>query len=275
MKNLNYKLIISDFDGTLVKDDGTVSEENKRAISDYIASGGIFAIATGRLPFAILPHARSLGLKGLICCCQGTMILDIESGEIIFEDRLSLDNTLSACLKMEQMGLHIQAFDLWEYYSNKDDYLLELYEKVTGNKGIRVTDKKLSEFICEKGQGMYKLIAMVEPADNAPVLAELSAANLEGCTVTKSMDYLVEVINNKYSKGSAISYLAKHYGIEMEKTVAVGDNYNDIPMIEAAGLGIAVANAENALKEQSEYVCCCSNEESAIAEIIEKFGYCK
>ena len=273
MRKINYGLIVSDFDGTLVRQDGTVSEKNIKVINEYIEAGGIFAISTGRVPAGILPQARKLGLKGLVSCCQGTIIFDIESGKILFDRRLSFETTLAACRKMEEMGLHIHAYDLWVYYSNADDGMLKGYEKITGVKAKLVLDRKLSEFIEEKGLRAYKLLAMVEPEDSERTIAELSAANLPDCAVTKSSPFLAEVVNDKCSKGSAVLFLAEHYGIEIEKTVGIGDYYNDMPMIEAAGLGAAVGNAEDALKQRADYICENTNETDAVAEVIEKFGF--
>ncbi len=275
MKQIKYQLIISDFDGTLASSDGTVSEKNKKAIFEYISSGGIFAVSTGRLPPAILPQARKLGLKGLISCGQGTVILDIESGDVLFEKRLSLDTTLSVCKMMEDMGLHILAFDLWNYYSNKDNDMLSYYESVAGVKGVVITDRKISSFLEEKQMQAYKLVALVDPKDNAEFLQRLKNENLIGCDITKSMDFLVEVVNPTLSKGTALAFLAEKYGIPIEKTVGIGDNFNDVSMIECAGLGAAVANAEGSLKECADYICEHTNDESAIAEIIEKFGFSK
>ncbi len=273
MRKIKYPLIVSDFDGTLVREDGTVSQTDANAINAYIAAGGVFAISTGRLPAAILPRARELGLKGLLCCCQGAIILDIESGKVIFDGKLSLRDTLTACKKMEEMGLHIQLFDLWTYYSNMDDDLLKMYERVAGTKAKLCVDKKLSELVAERELAAYKLLAMVQPQDNARVLRALTEAKLPGCSVTTSMAWLVEVINAEYSKGSAVAYLSNRYGVPIEKTVAVGDQCNDIPMIERAGIGIAVQNADARLKEQADYVLERTNEENAIAEMIEKFGF--
>ncbi len=272
MKHINYRLIVSDFDGTLAGEGCTVSEENREAISAYIEAGGIFVISTGRLPFAILGQARALGLKGLLSCGQGTVILDIESGEPLLEERLPLETTLTACRKMEEMGLHILAFDLWEYYSNRDNEMLRHYERLSDAKGIAVTDRPLSAFLEQRQLPVYKLMALVDPADNERVLSALRAEALAGCDVTKSMDFLVEVVNETMSKGTALAFLAEKYGIPPDKTVAVGDNINDVSMIERAGLGIAVANAEAALKAQADHVCERSNEESAIASIIRRFG---
>lgn len=274
MRKINYKMIVSDFDGTLVQGDGKVSDKNINAINEYIDAGGIFVISTGRVPSAILSRARKLGLKGLVSCCQGAMVVDIESGNLLFDQRLPEKTTVDACREMEKLGLHIHAYDLWEYYSNIDDEMLRYYQDITETKAILVLNEKLSDFVAKKNLSAYKLLAMVNPDDNAEIVAKLKEANIPDCEVTKSAKFLVEIISNKCSKGSAISFLAKHYGIEIEKTVGVGDNYNDISMIEAVGLGVAVANAEDALKQRAGYVCENSNEQSAVAEVIEKFGFC-
>ena len=113
---------------------------------------------------------------------------------------------------------------------------------------------------------------MVEPSENTRIKNELAKCNFEGCKVTKSADYLVEVINEKYSKGTAVEFLANRFSIPLEKVICVGDQENDIPMIQKAGLGIAVKNADEELKKCAlvlEY----TNEESAIAKIIEKYGF--
>ncbi len=273
MRKINYPLIVSDFDGTLVNGDGTISEKNKKAIVEYVAAGGAFAISTGRLPAGILSRAQELGLTGKVCCCQGAIILDIQTKEVILEGRISLESTLAACKKMEELGLHIHVYDLWDYYVNKDDEPLRLYEALVKTKATLVLDKPLAHFIEEKGLRAYKLLAMVEPEKNEALLQALKRENFEGCDVTKSADFLVEVVNKNYSKGTAVEFLANYYDVPLEKVIAAGDQINDTPMIERAGLGIAVKNADNELKEKANYVCEHTNEEGAIAEIIERFGF--
>lgn len=274
MRKINYPLIVSDFDGTLVNADGSISERNKRAISEYTAAGGIFAISTGRLPAGILSRAKELGLTGKVCCCNGAIILDIESKEVIMEGKLSLESTIAACKKMEELDLHIHAYDLWDFYVNKDDEALKLYRHLVKTEPTLVLDIPLSQYLEENKLPMYKLVAMVEPKQHAQILSELAKEDFDGCEVTKSADYLVEIVNKTYSKGTAVECLASYYGLPLDKVIAVGDQINDMSMIERAGLGIAVKNAEELLKEKANYVCEHTNEEGAIAEVIEKFGFC-
>ena len=273
MQKINYPLIVSDFDGTLVNHDTTISEKNKKAINDYVEAGGKFAISTGRLPSGILTRAKELGLKGTIATCQGAVILDIESGKLISEERIPHETTLKIVEKMEELDLHIHLYDLWEFYCNKDDEALKFYESIVRTKAKLVLDKPLSQLVREKKICAYKLLAMVKSEDNARIFEALSKENFEGCCVTKSDNSLVEVVNAKYSKGTAVRLLAELHNIPLEKTVAIGDQQNDIPMIEVAGLGIAVKNADEKLKEKADYVSEFTNEEGAVADAIERFGF--
>jgi len=224
------------------------------------------------MPSGILPRAQELGLKGLLSCGNGAAIVDIETKEVILKGQIPLDTAISVCKKMEDMGLHIHVYDLWDFYSNMNDQALAIYEHLLHCKAKLVLDQPLSAFIKETGLSPYKILVMVEEKDNDRVHEALASENFPGCEVTKSATYLVEVCNSSYSKGTAIKYLSEHYAIPIEKTVAVGDQFNDLPMIEAAGVGIAVKNADTRLKDKAilfEY----TNEEDAIAKIIEKYGY--
>lgn len=273
MQKINYPLIVSDFDGTLVNEDGTISQQNKDAISAYIQDGGAFAISTGRMPSGILSRARELGLKGMVACCQGAIIADIESGKVVMDGKIPYETTLAVVEKMEEMGLHIHVYDLWDYYCNMDDEALKMYEKIVKSKAILVVDRKLSDFIRKERLASYKILVMVYPKDAERVMNELSQAGFAGCEVTRSADFLVEVVNANYSKGTAVAFLADYYHTSVEKTIAIGDQRNDLPMIERAGVGVAVKNADQALKEKADYVCELTNEEGAVTEVIHRFGY--
>ncbi len=273
MRRINYPLIVSDFDGTLVNGDTTITEKNKQAIAEYIGAGGVFALSTGRLPMGILPRVEELDLQGIVCCSQGAVIMDIATKELLLSGRMPFESALAVCKRMEALGLHIHAYDLWDYYSNMDDEPLRIYESLTKAKAKIVDDRPLSVFLEEQRLAPYKLLAMAEPSYANELMQTLSAENYEGCEVTKSADFLVEITQKKYSKGTAVEFLANRYGIPLEKTIAIGDQRNDIPMIEKAGLGVAVANADEGLKARAKVVCEKTNEESAVAEIIEEYGF--
>lgn len=272
MQKINYGLIISDFDGTLVADNGEICQKNKIAIAQYIKDGGKFAISTGRVHYGILPRARELGLQGAMSCCQGAVIMDIQSGKPLINNAMTHELTVELCQRMEKLGLHIHLYGEKEYYSNMDDEPLKAYEKAVQMKATLVLDKPLSVFAKEQGICTYKLVAMIEPSQAKEIIQALKVDMIDGCEVTQSAPYLVEIINAKFSKGTAVEFLANYYGVPLEKTIGVGDQLNDIPMIEKAGLGIAVKNADERLKEKA-VVIDYTNEEGAVAEVIKKYGY--
>ena len=271
-RKINYRLIVSDFDGTLVRKNGEIGERNKKAIAQYVQDGGVFAVSTGRLHYGILPRVRELGLKGAVSCGQGSLIVDIESGEPLLNGTLPCDVTVAICEKMEALGVHFHVYDFFNYYSNKNNQALKNYEDIVRMKAKVVDEEPLSAFVKREKIAAYKVLALVDPAEADTIIRELKKENFVGCEVTKSNDFLVEVINASYSKGTAVEFLTNYFHVPIEKTVAVGDQQNDIPMIEKAGLGIAVKNADETLKK-SALVFGFTNEEDAIAEIIEKYGY--
>ena len=90
--------------------------------------------------------------------------------------------------------------------------------------------------------------------------------------MTCSATVLIEISPISDNKGEAVKYLANYYGIPIEKTIAMGDNLNDLPMVKIAGLGVAVANATEKLKQAADFISV-SNNDGAVAQIIEKFGF--
>lgn len=272
MPKINYPLIVSDFDGTLLNSSREISQKTKATIKRYINAGGRFAVSTGRMPAAILPHVKALGLSGVVCCAEGGVIVDIESEEILLESRISNEIAVKICEKMEALGLHIHVFDLWEYYSNMDDEYLTYYENVVKTKAVIIKNKPISKFVKESRINPVKIFAMLDPKDNERVRLELERENFEGCNVTSGSTSLVEVGNIHYSKGTSVEFLAKRYGVDISKTIAVGDQLNDLSMIKRAGLGFAVKNADAELKKHA--ICLdLSNDEDAVAYIIDKYGY--
>jgi Cof subfamily protein (haloacid dehalogenase superfamily) len=255
MQKINYGLIVSDFDGTLVKADTTIGDDVKQKIAEYRAAGGKFAISTGRLPNGILERIKELGLEGAVSCCQGSIIVDIQTNEVLFAGRIPNAVAVKVCRKLEELDLHIHVYDLWDYYCNKDDEALKFYENHIGTKVTKIISDGLWRFIEKEGFDVCKILVMAEASKTEGIMQLLQAENYEGCVVTKSGAILVEVINANYSKGTAVKFLADYYGVPLEKTVGVGDQLNDISMIQAAGLGVAVKNADDRLKAVADYVC--------------------
>ena len=273
MKKLNYKLIASDFDGTLIDDNQQISGKVRAAINDYVACGGIFCVCTGRMLRSILPQARDLGLKGLVVAYQGTIIADIESGRIIKTGGMEYTDVAHICSTLEELNQPINVYCGDTLYTNipKDNPYLKTYERIVC-VDAEYAGNKISEFVTRKKLFCPKVAVLVAPDEQEELYSKLVKLLGDKFDVTCSATVLIEISPLTDNKGEAVKYLAKYYGIPIEKTVAMGDNLNDLSMIKAAGLGVAVANATEKLKQAADFVSV-SNNEGAVAQIIEKFGF--
>lgn len=130
----------------------------------------------------------------------------------------------------------------------------------------------MSEYVLENKLDCQKITSIVAPSDREWLYTTLLNEYGARFDVTCSASSLVEVSPLGDNKGAALEFLAKHFGIDIKDSVAIGDNLNDLSMIEIAGTGVAVGNAVQALKNAADYVSV-TNDEGAVAEVIEKFGF--
>ena len=245
-----YKLIVSDFDGTLRRSEGGISDGNIKAIEDYVAAGGVFAFCTGRMLSSILPYAKQLGLRGLVVAYQGAVIADIESGRILRDVRIPSEDAVRICEFLQSLGRHIHVYDGDDVYMNRDDEMKGYYEKVCGVSGI-LTGEDIASFVREKGICPQKVLAMNPAEENGGIFGKVNERFGTAFDVTCSSDFLVEV--------------------PLDKTAAIGDNYNDIPMSRKAGLGVAGENGVPDIRKAAAFVTK-NCDEDGVGYVIRKFG---
>ncbi|MDE6869055.1 MAG: HAD hydrolase family protein, partial [Clostridia bacterium] len=152
MREINYPIIVSDFDGTLLTGEHNVTDGVKKAINEYVASGGVFAVCTGRMLCCILPCVRALGLTGYVVAHQGTVIAEIESGKTIKYGGFKVDDTVEICRNLEELGYppNVYAGDAMYTTIAEDDKYLLRYEGIVGLKSTHVTGV-MSAFFVKNG----------------------------------------------------------------------------------------------------------------------------
>jgi len=273
MKKLKCKLIVSDFDGTLANTKNGVDEQNIAAINSFVAAGGIFAVCTGRILSSIMPRVKAMGLTGLVVASQGSVIADIATGKILRNFSMSPAESAHICKVLEEESGIVQAYCGDGFYSSlpKGDKHLARYEEITGVSAWH-TDIPLSQKVEEDGLRCQKISTMCYPKDQAELFSRISARLADKFCVTCSANVLIEICPLSETKGAALKFIAKKYNIPLSQTCAVGDNLNDLSMIEVAGYGVAVANASPLLKEKTKYITS-SCDECAISRVIDEFGY--
>lgn len=260
---LKYSLFLCDFDGTLVKGDGTISEKNVRAIARYREKGGIFTVCTGRVLSAIMPRLAEAGIReGLIAALQGSVIADIATGEVLKYSHFPAADGLEILEELTKRDLHVHVYEKDEFYCNKRDEALALYEKICGVKAQIAPN--LIETVKEKRIKIVKILVMCEP--NSGLYEELEATYGEKYFVTRSAPFLVEFLPKGQNKGTAVEFLAAHYRIPLNKVAAIGDENNDLSMLEKAGGKFTVKSGDPALQKIATVVAPC--DEDGVAEAL-------
>ncbi len=273
MRKINYPLIVTDFDGTLADDGQQIPESVRAAIKEYVSCGGGFTVCTGRMLKSILPIVRSLGLSGLTVAYQGTVIADIGTGKIVKNGGLSPMQCREIGLYLEELKANINAYSGDELYTNmpQGDKHIALYEKITGVTANHVGGK-MSDFLSKNSLTCQKFACLVSPQERRELYLKLVSKFGDKYDVTCSASVLVEISPYGDDKGAALKFISDYYKVPLSRTVAAGDNLNDLSMIKAAGVGVAVGNAVDELKAAADFVSV-TNNEGAIAQIIEKYGF--
>lgn len=266
---MRYPLFLSDFDGTLVREDGTVSEANRRAIAAYREAGGVFAVVTGRMMTSILPRLKELGLDdGLAVAYQGAMISDVRTGELLKCGSFTREDALECIRFFEARGKHIHVYTEDDFWSNMDDEGLHTYEEICRVKGK--IEPHLSDMVAANSLKVVKVLAMIPAEERDGLREEAQAFFGDRFFVTCSSVYLVEVMPKGQNKAGAVDFLSAYYHVPRERIAAIGDQPNDLPMLLRAGGKFAVANADEELKRAAVVVASC--EEDGVAEALMKYA---
>lgn len=268
---MKYKAIFCDFDGTLYRDDWTISESNKQAINKYVQRGGRFVISTGRLFASIAPHIKELGLKGEVIVSQGAEIYDIESGKKLL-DKTFESNQAVVCAQFAESfdGVAPMMYIGDECFTSRRCEMVDYFAKIT-NLHIHYTECPISEYIVKHNAKPCKVLVIMKE-DFAEQFVALGESKLgEEYYLCRSQKFLVELLKAGINKGAAVEFVCEKHAIDKKDIICVGDSENDMSMIKMAGLGVAVANAFDNVKKVAHVVLEKTNDEDAVAELIQKF----
>lgn len=262
------KLITIDLDGTLLSDDGTISPGNIKAIHEAQDAGHIVAISSGR---SKQDTAHILTKAGIQC-----PMTTGNGGKLYHEGQELQTYTLTDSIVTELISTLDHANVYYEIYT-KDGIIYNENKKEILTAEINCLKQKTNESfewtetifdiqmnqhglmpvedyqaIAIGGLGIYKVFILSFDECKLKRLSSLLAD--KEVTLTSSGHQKLEISHQDASKGNALVFMAEYLQIPMENTVAIGDNLNDLSMIQVAGTGIAMGNAEATVKEQSAYV---------------------
>jgi Cof subfamily protein (haloacid dehalogenase superfamily) len=258
-------LVALDLDGTLVGHDLKISPRVRQTVAAARSLGHIVTLATGRRYLSAHFFARQLGIGDEpLICGQGAQVRSPSS--IIFETPLPLPSAHTAIRWANQRQIAIHAYlDDGDYISARSPDT-PFYESMHDESDIQV----VGDLIAFLTRPPMKLLLIV-PADEAPQLqAELAAILGQQATVVRSHARYIEVVHPEVNKGTALLALANYLDIPPSCTLGIGDNHNDIPLIQAAAVGIAMGNASAEVKAGSNWVAPTLQDDGA-AQALERF----
>jgi len=272
---MKCKLLVADMDGTLLNDDKQLSAKDIQTIKKLPDFGIQFAIATGRHDSMIKSYLKHLNLDIPVISCNGAMVREPFSGQVLLSEALPKEQSLDVIdlCKQRKVDFHIYGHDriFGESLSHKMLYYDGLNKTLPPEEQTKlaiVSDCK--DLVMHGSESLYKFIVISERNDDpAPIIDRI--AEIDGLTACQSMPKLCDVMKAGISKAYALQTLSESLGVNRKEIAAIGDQLNDMDLIEYAGLGIAVANAEDALKEKADRVTHATNNEDAVSEAIERF----
>ena len=265
--SLKYKLIAADLDGTLMGEGAVISPKVKDAVHRAMEKGVRFTIATGRAFGSVLPFAQELGVNAPLICYQGGLIKDHLSGQVIYEQSVPLPLAQEVIRFTRQRELHLNVYLDGRAYVERMTPEARYYTRIARAAVYPVGD--MLAFLDR--DPMKFIIVLSDDGATGPLIAELGALFAGRMRFVRSYPRLVESIPSDVSKGHALTRLADHLGISLGETIGIGDNDNDLELVEWAGLGAAMGNASPAVKAVADYITLPVDEEGVV-EVIEKFA---
>ncbi|MFB3163923.1 Cof-type HAD-IIB family hydrolase [Neobacillus sp. 179-J 1A1 HS] len=281
------KLIAIDLDGTLLSEHTYITEENVQAIRTAQSQGHIVMICSGRAPEDIQEILKKYQLSCPLAGSNGTVVQ--AEGKLLGSVSMSRDNIMQIAKKLDDVRAPYRIYtnqgifvpEDWSERVNTDlqgdtikvDGLSdELFKRITEQPQQSDLIKYFRDYHELFGREDLKVQKFFILTLNHQKKSELTTylSNISGATATSSGPMNIEVMDQDGNKGNALKIVADYYGISMDDTVAMGDSFNDIPMLKIAGFSIAMGNADPAVKQLCKTVTL-SNSENGVSYALEQF----
>ena len=249
---MNYKMIVLDLDGTLTNRDKVITDKTRQALMEAQKRGKKVVLASGRPTYGVVPLAEELELGkygGCILSFNGGIIMDCRTGEVLFQKKLPAEaNRKIIGLAQEERVSSI----------------------LTYQDGLIITDNEECPYVkIEAGINHLKVRQVGSMADYVDFSVPKFLMCDDGDYLALTEARVKAALGRDFSV-YRLSQLLKVLGIEREEMIACGDGYNDISMIQYAGLGVAMENAVLPVRKAADYVTL-SNNDDGVAHVVEKF----
>ncbi len=265
------KLLFTDLDGTLLNSECKISEGTKKALDRWVAAGNRLILNSGRPLDSILEVKRlgELDYPGmLIVANNGSLIYDCDTDSILHRFGIPFEHVKYIMAVARKRGVHCQTYTDTHIVCEKENEHLTFY-----TNRIHLPYILTDDVVSKLPQPPQKLLAIdINDHQNLENLRKALLPWAKGkVEMLYSSSELMEFIHYESGKGNAIRTVCKMLNVPIEDSLAAGDMNNDLSMIEAAGIGIAMKNATPLLKEMADVVTDEDNNNDGLIEVLEKY----
>lgn len=265
------KLIASDMDGTLLDSSMQISPENAAAIKHATEQGVEFIVATGRNRTEALPALEQVGIECAMVTLNGAQVFD-KTGQSLFTIPIDAQTVTSILDLLDEQDIYYEVATDQGLFSQSQEQRIELFATHLGEVMPHLTHKMAIAMVTSQleilpihyvknvrqrlAEGLEVLKIICFHKEEARVLGPV-AKELEGfgeLSITSSGANNIEINHRDAQKGIAVAHLAHERNIPLEQIMTIGDNLNDISMIQMAGVSFAMGNAALEVKEYAKYV---------------------
>ncbi|MCK3654288.1 HAD family hydrolase [Pasteurellaceae bacterium Macca] len=268
-----YQAIAFDLDGTLLSSQATILESSKQAIQQAREKGLKVFIVTGRHHTAVRPYYAQLGLDTPVVCCNGTYLYDFKNDQVLSANPLSNEQAerLINAAKAENIHLSVYTRDAMTYETLNPHFTKLLKWVESCPESVRPAVHQVENFhqFIENGTTIWKILI----SDPALTKMQRYVDSLSPDEFSAEWSWIdrVDITRKGNSKGACLAELLQREGISPEKTIAFGDNFNDISMLSLVGMGIAMGGSEAQVQASAKLTIGSNNEDSiatALATLI-------
>ncbi len=281
------RLLALDLDGTLLDSQRQCSDRNRRALEAARERGVTIVLASGRMHHSVEEEAVKLDLAGPLISYNGALLCRAGSPEPLFHQTVPADLAASVVQMAVRCRAHLQYFLAGAAAAEvapeasrapggqpvalpevllvpRVSHWARLYQRRAGSVPVPVGDlRKL------RGREPTKMILIAEPEDIERLLPQCQQEYAGRLYITRSLPEYLEFMHPEVSKGNALRRLADYLGVPLHQTMACGDELNDLPLVEAAGIGVAMPQAAPEVRAAADFVP--SSGPEGVAEAIEKY----
>ncbi len=266
---MQYKLIALDIDGTLANSQKEISQKNIDTLAEAVRQGAQIALVSGRPTFGIVPTAKMLGLDkigGYILSFNGANIINCATGDMLYQNVLTPQHVAAICQQAVQLGVTAITYNTDALYTTSEQNIYVQKEAFLNKMPV----VEVPDLVQATTFPTAKCLLVDDPEKLVQVEA-LMKEKFPNLSIYRSEPYFLEIVPKGIDKAFSLQILLDNLGWTSQNLLSCGDGFNDLSMIQYAGMGVAMKNAQEVVKAAANYVSPYTNDEDGVAHTIEKF----